>query len=253
MRHVVVRVLLRTAQAALIGAALVRPSAAEDPLTLKDILSRAQSEAETKAVNDLIDKLKGVARPKAPVLGAPSAPASGPPRADEVGAAAPAPRAPEPPVSSPPRGEKDAAVPAPAAPPPVVGAPEAAIEAAAQRRLPSVDLEVYFAYNSAAIEHEAVSQLKTLGQALRDASLADDAFLIAGHTDAKGGSRFNLDLSLRRAEAVRQFLIANFGIDRVKLVARGFGSTHLKNSGDPQSAENRRVQIVNLSKEAPPK
>jgi outer membrane protein OmpA-like peptidoglycan-associated protein len=126
-----------------------------------------------------------------------------------------------------------------------------AIEAAAHKRLPSVDLEVYFAYNSAAIEPQAVSQLKTLGQALRDDSLADDAFLIAGHTDAKGGARFNLDLSRRRAEAVRLFLIANFGIDRAKLVARGFGATHLKNSDVPLSAENRRVQIVNLSKEVP--
>jgi outer membrane protein OmpA-like peptidoglycan-associated protein len=112
-----------------------------------------------------------------------------------------------------------------------------------------VDLEVFFAYNSHAIGNEALTVLRTLGRALSDARLSDDAFLIAGHTDAKGGAAFNLELSQRRAEAVRQFLIANFGIDAGKLTAKGFGSTHLKDPAHPRAADNRRVQIVNLSKE----
>ena len=52
-----------------------------------------------------------------------------------------------------------------------------------------------------------------------------------------------------RAEAVRRFLVANFGIDQKRLVARGFGFAHPKNGGAPLSPENRRVQIVNLSKD----
>jgi hypothetical protein len=60
--------------------ACVAPASAGDPLSLKDILSKAQTEAETKAVNDLIDKLRGAARPKAPASGAPSTPVNGPPR-----------------------------------------------------------------------------------------------------------------------------------------------------------------------------
>ena len=90
--------------------------------------------------------------------------------------------------------------------------------------------------------------LTTLGRALVDARLAGNAFLIAGHTDAKGSDDYNLALSEKRAEAVRQFLIDNFKIAPDKLVAKGFGRQHLKNPKLPLAGENRRVQIVNLSK-----
>ena len=48
---------------------------------------------------------------------------------------------------------------------------------------------------------------------------------------------------------MRQHLIATYGIDGAKLVATGMGSKHLKNAKQPLAAENRRVQIVNLSKD----
>ena len=114
---------------------------------------------------------------------------------------------------------------------------------------PSIDLEIFFDYNSAEITPRAAAALTPLGRALSDARLAGDAFLIAGHSDAKGGADYNLALSQKRAEAVRQYLIASFGIDGAKLVATGMGSKHLKNAKRPLAAENRRVQIVNLSKD----
>ena len=48
---------------------------------------------------------------------------------------------------------------------------------------------------------------------------------------------------------MRSFLIDTFGIDGKKLVATGMGAKHLKNPKQPLAAENRRVQIVNLSKD----
>jgi flagellar motor protein MotB len=54
-----------------------------------------------------------------------------------------------------------------------------------------------------------------------------------------------------RADAVRRYLIANFGIAENRLVARGFGSQRLKNPQQPLADENRRVQIVNLSAQQP--
>ena len=51
----------------------------------------------------------------------------------------------------------------------------------------------------------------------------------------------------RRAEAIRRFLIETFQIEPGRLEAKGFGETQLKNTADPRAAENRRVQIVNLS------
>jgi outer membrane protein OmpA-like peptidoglycan-associated protein len=233
------------------GLALSTPASAADPLTLKEVLGKAQTEAEAKAVNDLVGKLKGQTRQTPPAV---AAPAPSPDSADTSASTQSATSPSTPDAPSTPQGERVASpapvIPAPAPTPPAVQtSPETAIESAEQKRAPSVDLEVLFAYNSAEITNQAISVLKTLGQALRDASLADDAFLIAGHTDARGGAAFNMDLSQRRAEAVRQFLIGNFGIDATKLVAKGFGLRHLKNAAQPLAAENRRVQVVNLSKD----
>ena len=115
------------------------------------------------------------------------------------------------------------------------------------RKLPSVDIEVYFEYNSAEITSKAVATLAILGRALTDPRLAKGRFLIGGHTDARGDPRANLLLSARRAESVRRFLIEQFGIDDRRLVGRGFGDQQLKLPGRPAASENRRVQVVNLS------
>jgi outer membrane protein OmpA-like peptidoglycan-associated protein len=233
--------------ALLLCAGVLSPTLAADPLTLNEILSKAQTEAETKAVGDLVDKLRG-GRPKPPDAAPAAVPEAAPPTGTARAPDAPgrAEGAPTPPVAevTPPQSPPGATAPEPAPRP-----PEEAVAAAEDKRLPSVDLEVPFAYNSDAIGVEAVAVLRTLGAALRDPSLAEDRFLIAGHTDAKGGQRFNLDLSRRRAESVRRFLVGQLGIAANRLVARGFGFTHPKNHAEPLAAENRRVQIVNLSRQ----
>jgi outer membrane protein OmpA-like peptidoglycan-associated protein len=114
--------------------------------------------------------------------------------------------------------------------------------------MPSVDLEVGFEYNSARISPTAFATLTTLGRALGDPRLAGNSFLIAGHTDGKGGAAYNLQLSQQRAEAVRQFLAQNFAIDAQRLVAKGFGQRHLKDPANPLAAVNRRVQVVNFTR-----
>lgn len=120
-------------------------------------------------------------------------------------------------------------------------------EIARDSDLPQIDLEVYFAYNSAAIEQSSLPTLVTLGQALADKELEGSVFLIAGHTDAAGGDAYNQDLSERRAEAVKSLLIDTFALDAKTLIAIGYGEEQLKVPGDPLSGENRRVQVVNLA------
>jgi OmpA family len=71
-------------------------------------------------------------------------------------------------------------------------------------------------------------------------------FLVAGHTDAKGGTTYNQKLSEHRAEAVKRFLVRRFDIPEENLVTVGYGKQQLKNRDDPFAAENRRVQVVNL-------
>ena len=112
---------------------------------------------------------------------------------------------------------------------------------------PSVDLEVYFEYDSSAITAEAKPTLASLGQALQAKELKGRSFLLAGHTDATGARNYNQVLSERRAAAVKHYLIQNFGVSDQELVATGFGQDQLKFPNDPTAAQNRRVQVINVS------
>jgi outer membrane protein OmpA-like peptidoglycan-associated protein len=73
---------------------------------------------------------------------------------------------------------------------------------------------------------------------------------IQGHTDDKGADDYNLDLSQRRAEAVRDYLIAS-GIDADRLIAKGYGETKpiAPNVTSKGRAKNRRVEFHILSQE----
>lgn len=70
--------------------------------------------------------------------------------------------------------------------------------------------------------------------------------LLAGHTDSQGAADYNQQLSQRRAEAVRQYLIDNYGIDGKRLVARGYGEQQPIASNDTAEGryQNRRVELV---------
>jgi outer membrane protein OmpA-like peptidoglycan-associated protein len=110
---------------------------------------------------------------------------------------------------------------------------------------PNVDVQILFAFDSAEILPEARPSLDELGKALADQRLKEASFLIAGHTDAKGSNDYNLALSQRRAESVKDFLVATYHVDAGRLSVIGFGEEQLKNPDDPFGEENRRVQIVN--------
>lgn len=114
------------------------------------------------------------------------------------------------------------------------------------RNKPAIDLEVYFDYNSSTITKQAEPELMKLGRALTNPDLQGSVFLVAGHTDAKGGVDYNQRLSERRAQAVKRFLTDRFNLSDDTLVATGYGKSKLKNTDDPYAAENRRVQVVNM-------
>jgi len=111
---------------------------------------------------------------------------------------------------------------------------------------PNIDLEINFEYNSAKISSSAMPAARTLGQALSSSAFKGSTFVVEGHTDAKGGEKYNQDLSERRAEAIKQFLSENYGIPAANLVSVGFGKTKLKVVDNPLAPENRRVQVVNM-------
>ena len=71
--------------------------------------------------------------------------------------------------------------------------------------------------------------------------------MLNGHTDAAGSPNYNLDLSHRRAQSVRKYLIKTFRIPEDKLLVAGFGFERLKVPNQPLAGENRRVEVVNAS------
>lgn len=122
----------------------------------------------------------------------------------------------------------------------------------------SIDLDIRFALDSAALAPEARRQLDELGAAITSESLSRLRFRIAGHTDASGSAKHNEALSAARAAAVRDYLIANFRVDPARLEAAGFGPSRLKDPAHPRSGVNRRVEITSIgwtavAKEAPAK
>jgi hypothetical protein len=118
--------------------------------------------------------------------------------------------------------------------------------AAVAKARPSIDMEIHFDYDSAAITPRAEAALKALGDALNHPDLRADRFLLAGHTDGKGGADYNRGLSERRAEAVKTYLVEKFLVSSERLLAIGYGFDDLKKPSDPMAAINRRVQISNV-------
>lgn len=71
---------------------------------------------------------------------------------------------------------------------------------------------------------------------------------IEGHTDSRGGARYNQRLSERRAAAVRSALMNSYHVDPGRLTSKGFGATRpvASNDTDEGRARNRRVELRRL-------
>ncbi|MGP6087432.1 OmpA family protein [Antarctobacter jejuensis] len=110
--------------------------------------------------------------------------------------------------------------------------------------LPTIDLEVLFAYNSDALTPQAMAKLSSLSSALSDPQFQNRTLIFIGHTDAVGSAAYNNQLSLRRAQSVANYVRATMGLPSSQIEAVGVGFSKLKNTWDPASAQNRRVQLV---------
>jgi OmpA-OmpF porin, OOP family len=105
---------------------------------------------------------------------------------------------------------------------------------------------IYFDTGSDKIRPESSATLKEIGQMLKDHG--DLRLMIEGHTDNVGTEAANQTLSDKRAAAVRQFLVANFGVDAARLESKGFGQSKPAAPNDtPEGRQsNRRVELVKL-------
>lgn len=108
----------------------------------------------------------------------------------------------------------------------------------------ALSLEVFFDFDSATLTPTAREQLHPVGEALRSNELSRVSFTLEGHTDAAGSEIYNLDLSQRRAESVKQFLVGEFQLTPERVSTMGKGESELLDNANPNSGVNRRVTII---------
>ena len=110
--------------------------------------------------------------------------------------------------------------------------------------------DLLFEFNSSELRESAKVGLMKLGLLMdRNPGLY---CWIEGHTDLVGGDEFNLNLSIQRAEAVKNYLVTSLRMDSSKILTRGFGRYEpliTTGTSEEQSA-NRRVEI--RMRETPP-
>lgn len=131
-----------------------------------------------------------------------------------------------------------AAATVPTVPPPLATKPSLGAEAAA---VAANHVDIDFPEGGAAITPEAAQKLDLAARLFRDASPV--VMFTSGHTDKSGDEYANVLLSARRAQAVKEALVAR-GIPADRLLIQALGETDLANSTDPYAASNRRVTIT---------
>jgi OmpA-OmpF porin, OOP family len=138
------------------------------------------------------------------------------------------------------------------APAPVAQAPEAApapLPVPAAEPTPGhykycVTLPIEFDIDRDIIRPEYHDQVARVGNFMK--KYPTTTAVIEGHTDNTGTYNHNMDLSQKRAEAVVNELVQNFGIDRSRLAAKGYGFTRpvADNSSDAGRQKNRRIEAI---------
>ncbi|MBF0119232.1 MAG: OmpA family protein [Desulfobacterales bacterium] len=110
---------------------------------------------------------------------------------------------------------------------------------------PKACAKVQFDYNSYEIKKESYPLLDEFGKALKG-GLDGINITIIGHTDDKGDGKYNMDLSLKRASAVKRYLVEKQGIssERLKIKGKGEEEPIAPNDNKEGSAKNRRVEFV---------
>ncbi|MEE9329694.1 MAG: OmpA family protein [Parvularculaceae bacterium] len=102
---------------------------------------------------------------------------------------------------------------------------------------------ITFASNQSDIKPEFYQTLNGVGKVL--AKYDQTTLVIGGHTDASGSDDYNMDLSIKRAENVGNYL-ASQGVVSPRIRALGYGESQpvADNTSDSGKSQNRRVQIL---------
>ncbi len=134
--------------------------------------------------------------------------------------------------------------PAPAPAPVVAAAPEPMPEPAPEPALETVrvELDVKFDFDKDRVKEESYGDIKNLADFMNQ--YPQTTTTVEGHTDSIGSDAYNQGLSERRANAVRNVLVNQYGVDGSRVNAVGYGETRpvADNATDAGRAINRRVE-----------
>lgn len=121
--------------------------------------------------------------------------------------------------------------------------PDAKVERVGEGIIVEFNSKILFGFDSYDLVPLAKENLDNLKTVLKEYPETD--IEIQGHTDSKGTDKYNKDLSIRRAVAVRSFLNSK-GIPNSRISTSGYGETAPKysNSKEEGRAMNRRVEFL---------
>ena len=107
-----------------------------------------------------------------------------------------------------------------------------------------VELDVKFDFDRQVVKPESYADIRDVAEFMKQ--FPQTTTVVEGHTDAVGTEAYNQSLSERRAMAVREVLVSEFGIQPGRVDAIGFGEARpvADNDSEEGRAINRRVEAV---------
>ena len=90
-----------------------------------------------------------------------------------------------------------------------------------------------------------MSAVQHLGEALTDPRSRARPSRCPASPTPRAATPITRSLSERRADTIKRYLIDNYHVSAGDLITAGYGKTHLKDAANPDSAVNRRVQVIN--------
>ncbi|MFL5318686.1 MAG: OmpA family protein [Myxococcaceae bacterium] len=119
----------------------------------------------------------------------------------------------------------------------------ASVKQEARGMVVTLNGSVLFAFDEASLLPDAKRRLDVVADVLKQAP--DEQFRVEGYTDAIGDDSYNLQLSQRRADSVKSYLVSR-GVSPEQIASLGYGENRpVADNGSPEGrANNRRVEIV---------